>query len=199
MNDFIDLIYRRRSIRKFTEKAVSTEVLEEMLKAAMAGPSAMNAQPWEFVAVTDPEILQKCRNALMFSKQNYTALICVCGSPRVQKNKAGDRFWVQDCSAAAENILLAATALGLGSVWIGVYPIQTSVLQVRAILNIPDEVTPLNLIGLGYPAETKDPRTQYEESRVHWQTYGPARPHHIPFFRKRKNETLLEKAKEDEE
>ena len=199
MNDFIDLIYRRRSIRKFTEKAVSTEVLEELFKAAMAGPSAMNAQPWEFVAVTDPEILQKCRNALMFSKQNYTALICVCGSPRVQKNKAGDRFWVQDCSAATENILLAATALGLGSVWIGVYPIQTSVLQVRAILNIPDDVTPLNLIGLGYPAETKDPRTQYEESRVHWQTYGPARQHHIPFFRKRKNETLLEKAKEDEE
>jgi nitroreductase len=199
MNDFIELTYRRRSIRKFTEKAVSIEVLEELLKAAMAAPSAMNAQPWEFVVVTDPEILQKCRNALMFSKQNYTAVICVCGSPRVQKSKAGDRFWVQDCSAASENILLAATALGLGSVWIGVFPIQTSIMQVQAILNLPDDIIPLNLIGLGYPAETKDARTQYEESRVHWQTYGPAKKPHLPFFRRRKNETLLEKSKEDEE
>jgi nitroreductase len=85
----------------------------------------------------------------------YKAVICVCGSPRVQKNKAGDRFWVQDCSAATENILLAATALGLGSVWIGVYPVTIYVRQVRSILNIPDDVTPLGLIGLGYPAEPK--------------------------------------------
>ena len=198
MNDFIDTIYKRRSIRKFTEKTISKEMLEELLKVGMSAPTAMNAQPWEFVVVTDPVILQKFRNALMFAKQNYTAMICVCGSTRVQKNKAGDRFWVQDCSAATENILLAATSLGLGSVWIGVHPIRPLIMQVKAILNIPDDVTPLNLIGLGYPAEEKDPRTQYEESRVHWQTYSPAKQH-LFHFKRRKNEEVLEKSKEDVE
>ena len=123
MNEFIDLIYKRRSIRKFTEKKISQEILEELLKVGMAGPSAMNAQPWEFVVVTDPAQLKKFQRSLMFAKQDYTAIICVCGSRRAQKNKAGDRFWVQDCAAATENILLAATSLGLGSVWIGVHPI----------------------------------------------------------------------------
>ena len=196
MNEFLEIIYKRRSIRKFTDKPISQDILEELLKAGMAGPSAMNAQPWEFVVVTEPEILKKCRNAMMFAKQNYTAVICVCGSSRVQKNKAGDRFWVQDCSAAAENILLAATALGLGSVWTAVYPVTTSVLQVRAILNLPEDVTPLNLIGLGYPAEMKEPRTQYEEGRVHWQTYGPVEKHRLHLFKPRKNETVLEETKE---
>lgn len=198
MNEFIDLIYRRRSIRKFTEKPVSKETLTELLKAGMAAPTAMNGQPWEFVVVTNPETLNKFRGALMFAKQNYTAVICVCGSKLVEKSKLGDRFWVQDCSAATENILLAATALGLGSVWIGVHPIFTSVLQVRTILNLPEDVTPLNLIGLGYPAEEKDARTQYDEKKVHWETYGPAKKLHLFKFKQRKNETLLEKSKEDE-
>jgi nitroreductase len=197
MNEFIELIYKRRSIRQFTQKPISEEILEELFKAGMAGPSAMNAQPWEFVAITDPDVLKKFRHALMFAKQNYTAVICVCGSQRLQKNKAGDRFWVQDCSAASENILLAATALGLGSVWIGVYPVTIYVRQVRAILNLPVDITPLNLIGLGYPAENKDPRTQYEEDRVHWQTYGPAEKRHTPLFHLRKKETILEQTKEE--
>jgi nitroreductase len=197
MNEMIDLIYKRRSIRKFTEKTIGKDTLDDLLRAAMAAPSAMNAQPWEFVVVTDPKILQKCRNAMMFAKQNYTAVICVCGSDRKQKNKAGDRFWVQDCSAATENILLAATALGLGSVWTAVYPVSTSIMQVRAILNIPEGVTPLNLIGLGYPAETKEPRTQYDETRVHWETYGPAEKRRLPFFKRHKNETVLEHTEEE--
>jgi len=197
MNEKIDFIYKRRSIRKFTEQAISKEILDELLMAAMAAPTAMNTRPWEFVVATDPKILQKCRNAMMFAKQNYTAVICVCGSERMQKNKAGDRFWVQDCSAATENILLAATALGLGSVWTAVYPIFTSIMQVRAILNLPEDVTPLNLIGLGYPAEVKEPRTQYDASRVHWETYGPAEKRRLSFFKRRKNETELEHTKED--
>lgn len=197
MNEFIDLIYKRRSIRKFTDKKISQEILEELLKAGMAGPSAMNAQPWEFVVVTDPAQLKKFQRSLMFAKQDYTAIICVCGSRRVQKNKAGDRFWVQDCAAATENILLAATSLGLGSVWIGVHPITIYTRQVRAILNLPEDVTPLNIIGLGYPAEEKESRTQYEESRVHWQVYGPAEKRHLHFFKHRKNETVLEQTKEE--
>jgi len=198
MNDFVELMYKRRSIRKFTETPVSRDLLVELLKAGMAGPSAVNAQPWEFVVVTQPEILKKFRHALMFARYNYTAVICVCGSPRVQKNKSGDRFWVQDCAAATENILLAATALGLGSVWMAVYPETLIVRQVRNILNLPEDVTPLNIIGLGYPAEEKEARTQYEERRVHWETYGPAEARRGHFFSKRrKNEAVLEKTKEE--
>lgn len=197
MDDFLSVIFRRRSIRKFTEAPVPEEVLIDLLKAGMAGPSAMNAQPWEFVAITDPEILQKFRSSLMFAKMNYTAMICVCGSPRLQKNKAGDRFWVQDCSAATENILLAATAFGLGSVWIGVHPIALFVRQVRNILNIPEDVTPLGLIGLGYPAETKEARTQYEEKYVHWQKYAPEPEKRLHLFKHRKNEEVLEDTKEE--
>jgi nitroreductase len=197
MNDFLDVIYRRRSIRKFTEAPIDEDLITDLLKAGMAGPSAMNSQPWEFIAITDPEVLKKFRSSLMFAKQNYTAMICVCGSPRVQKNKAGSRFWVQDCSAATENILLAATALGLGSVWIGVYPVTIYTRQVRSILNIPEDVTPLGLIGLGYPAETKESRTQYEESRVHWQMYAPSPEKRLHLFRPRKNERILEETQED--
>ena len=197
MNDFMDVIFRRRSIRKFTDAPVSEDVITDLLKAGMAGPSAMNAQPWEFVAITEPEILKRFRTSLMFAKYNYIAVICVCGSRHVQKNKAGDRFWVQDCSAATENILLAATALGLGSVWIGVYPITLYVRQVRGILNLPEDVTPLGLIALGYPAEKKEARTQYEENRVHWQTYAPVAEKRLHLFRSRKNERILEETKED--
>lgn len=193
----VDIIFRRRSIRKFTEQPLSEEQIETLLKAAMAAPTAMNAQPWEFIVVTDPEILAQLRAALMFAKMNYTAVICVCGSSRAQKNKAGSRFWEQDCSAATENILLAATALGLGSVWIGVHPVVIFVRQIRDILNIPVDVTPLNLIGLGYPAETKEARTQYEEKRVHWQRYEPVKEKKIKLFKHHKHEEILEETRED--
>jgi len=193
MAELIDLIYRRRSIRKFTNQAMNEDQITTLLQAGMAAPSAMNAQPWEFIVVTDPQILDKLRSALIFAKQNYTAVICVCGSSRQQKNKAGDRFWVQDCSAATENILLAATALGLGSVWIGVYPVAIFVRQIKDILNIPADVTPLNLIGLGFPAEEKEPRTQYDEKRVHWQLYEPVRERKVRLFKRHRNEEILEK------
>lgn len=171
MNDLIDIIYARRSIRKYKDTPVPREVLVTLLKAAMAAPSATNAQPWEFVVVTNPDTLAKLRSGLPFAKMNAPAVICVLGSERMQKSKIGSRFWVQDCSAATENILLAATALGLGSVWVGVHPITIFTNHVKRTLNLPDGVTPLNLIFLGYPDEKKEPRTQYEEKRVQWEAF----------------------------
>ena len=174
MNNVIDVILARRSIRKYTDQPVSREILETLVKAAMAAPSAMNAQPWEFVVITEPKTLASLRGSLIFAKMNAPAAICVLGSERMQKNKTGSRFWVQDCSAATENILLAATALGLGSVWVGVHPVAIFTRAVAKVLNLPDGVTPLNLIFVGYPAETKEPRTQYEEQRVHWEAFPPS-------------------------
>lgn len=168
MNETIETIIKRRSIRKFTDQPVEKKKLVMLLEAAMAAPTAMNAQPWEFVVITEKEVMDKFRSGLMFAKMNAPAAICVLGSTRLQKNKAGEKFWVQDCSAATENILLAATSLGLGSVWIGIHPVTLFVHQVKNILNLPESVNPLNLIYIGYPAEEKEPRTQYEEARVHW-------------------------------
>ncbi len=173
MNEFIDIIFSRRSIRKYKDTPVPREILETLLKAAMAAPTATNAQPWEFVVVTNPATLAKLRSGLPFAKMNAPAVICVLGRERMQKSKIGSRFWVQDCSAATENILLAATALGLGSVWVGVHPITIFTNHVKRTLNLPDGVTPLNLIFLGFADEKKEPRTQYEEKRVQWEAFPP--------------------------
>jgi len=168
MDDTITTILKRRSIRKFTDQPVELEKITRLLEAAMAAPTAMNGQPWEFVVITERKVMDKFRSTLMFAKMNAPAAICVLGSSRRQKNKTGDKFWVQDCSAATENILLAATALGLGSVWVGIHPVTLFKRQVSEILNLPEGVTPLNLIYIGYPAEEKEPRTQYDDNRIQW-------------------------------
>jgi len=165
------VIYKRRSIRKFTQEPVSKDDLTLLIKAAMAAPTAMNVQPWEFVIITAPDTLARFRKALMFAKMEAPAAICVLGSKRMIKNITGDRFWVQDCSAATENILLAATAMGLGTVWVGVHPVKLFERQVKTILNLPEGLTPLNLIYIGHPAETKEARTQYDERKVHWEAF----------------------------
>ena len=171
MKDFLEVFYKRRSIRKFTAESVSREDLITLLKAGMSGPSGMNAQPWEFVVITEKESLNKIRKNLMFAKMVAPAAICVLGSKRMQNNKAGDKFWEQDCSAATENILLAATAMGLGAVWIGIHPVHIFERQVKSILNLPAGVTPFNLIMIGHPAEEREPRTQYDAKRVHWGAF----------------------------
>jgi nitroreductase len=174
MTQALDFIFKRRSIRKFTDQPISEEDITLLLQAGMAAPTAMNARPWEFVVVTDEEIIQQLRNSLVFGKHNPAAVIAVCGNTLVSKAKVSGRFWVQDCSAATENILLAATALGLGSVWVGVYPVAMFVRRVSEVLDLPRNVTPLGVIYLGYPAEEKEPRTQYDVRKVHWQKYGNA-------------------------
>lgn len=160
----IKTILSRRSIRKYTSEHVGEEDIKTLLEAAMAAPSASNRKPWHFVVVTERTKLDKLADSHRYGKMLYDAPLCVavCGDP-----SASERFWVQDCSAATENLLLAATALGLGAVWLGVHPSRERVADVRGILGIPEGVTPLNLVSIGHPAEEKEPRTQYDEQRVH--------------------------------
>ncbi len=140
----------------------------------MAAPSACNSQPWEFIVVTDPARLEQLRGKLLNGRYNAPAAIIVCGNVQAAHVPSeAERFWVQDCSAAMENMLLAATGLGLGSVWIGIYPMPSLIRPVREILNLPDHVTPLGMAYIGYPAEEKKPRTQYDEHRVYWEEYEP--------------------------
>lgn len=148
------------------------EKIELLLKAAMAAPSAMNSKPWEFVVVTDSDVLEKIRSALMFGKFNAPAAIAVCGNTSLLKRPMASKFWVQDCSAATQNILLAAIGLGLGTVWCGVHPVHVFTKRISEILALPAYVIPLNIVYLGYPAEEKNPRTQFDQSRVHWDRFS---------------------------
>ena len=162
--EFIQTIFARRSIRKYTAEPVSETDIKMLLEAAMAAPSASNRKPWQFVVVAERQTLDRLAEVHPHGKMLFEATLCiaVCGDLTEM-----ERFWVQDCSAATENLLLAATALGLGAVWLGVYPREERVAAVRQVLGIPDTITPLNLISIGHPAEEKEPRTQYDEVRVH--------------------------------
>jgi nitroreductase len=156
-------ILARRSIREYTREPISEEDTKVLLEAAMAAPSASNRKPWHFITITHRPTLNALAKIKKAANMLEKAPLCiaVCGDESISEG-----YWVQDTSAATENILLAATALGLGSVWIGVYPIEERVAPVKEILGIPEEIVPLCLIAIGHPAEEKEARTQYDASRV---------------------------------
>jgi nitroreductase len=162
--ELVHTIFARRSIRKYTTEPVDEEDIETLLEAAMAAPSASNRKPWHFVVVTDRNKLDDLAEGHPYGKMLFGAPLCVavCGDPMIS-----NRFWVQDCSAATENLLLAAVALGLGAVWLGVHPSKERVTTVRKALNLPETIVPLNLLSIGHAAEDKEPRTQYDDARVH--------------------------------
>lgn len=160
----IQTIYARRSIRKYTDVPVSEEQIETILKAAMAAPSASNKKPWHFVVVTRREKLDELAERHPYGKMLFQATLCiaVCGDTTISPD-----YWVQDCSIASTNILLAVTALGLGAVWLGVYPREDRLPAVCEVLGLPEHVIPLNLISIGHPGEEKEARTQYDIERIH--------------------------------
>jgi nitroreductase len=167
----MEQILGRRSIRRFREQPVETEQLDQLLRAAMAAPSASNRKPWEFVVVTDGDLLARLRRTLIFGRYTAPAAIVVCGNMRRTYPPPARDFYVEDCSAAIQNILLAAHGMGLGAVWIGVHPVPPFVKGVTKELGLPRHVRPVGLVYVGYPAETKPPRTQYDEARVHWERW----------------------------
>jgi len=171
MENILEIIFKRRSVRKYQEREVSRETLKLLLEAGMAAPSANNGQPWEFIAINDQQIMGRLREKLKHGNYNAPAAILVLGNLNLARSGSSAKFWVQDCSAAVENILIAAAGLGLGTVWIGSYPKEDVMKEEREILGIPEDVYPLALVYVGYQAEELPPRTQYQESRVHWQRY----------------------------
>ena len=159
----LELIKARRSVRKYTGEPVTDEQLKQLLEAAMAAPSASNRQPWDFVVVRDKTLLQGLGQVHQWSGMAALApvVIVVCGREDVS------RHWVEDCSAATQNLLLATTALGLGAVWVAVYPEPEREDRVRRLLRIPEQIRVLCIVPLGHPAEAHPPRTQYDPERVH--------------------------------
>ncbi len=163
-------ILDRRSIRKFTDEKIDKETVLELLKAAMAAPSAGNEQPWEFVIVDDanllPEFTKYHPHANMITEASWGVL--VCGDKNRDKLQG---YLPQDLAAATLNILLAAHAKGLGGVWLGVYPREERVEAYRKIINAPENIVPFALIAIGHPAEDKKPSNRYDESRIHHNSW----------------------------
>ena len=157
----------RRSVRKFTDQPIDEETIDRLLACAMAGPSACNYRPWAFYVVKSAEKREALRHVSRFSNMESALNIVVAGDLTRSITRADNDFWIQDCAAAAENILLAATDAGLGACWCGLYPMTAAVNNVRAALNLPETIVPMALIHLGHPAETPEPRTQYDAACVH--------------------------------
>ncbi len=163
-----EALLKRRSVRKFTDEAVSESQIEELLHAAMSGPSACNRCPWEFFVITQQEKLEELRSASRFTKMNAPLAIVVCGNLSRALPVQMSAYWIQDCSAATENILLRATDLGLGAVWCGIHPQKRAEKRVQQILDLKDRWIPLNIIWIGHPAENPEARDQYDEKRIHF-------------------------------
>lgn len=163
-----DAMQQRRSVRKYTEEPVSDEDVEILLHAAMSGPSAVNRTPWDFYVVTNPEILEQLRSSGRFTKIHAPMAIVVCGNLTKALPLGMADYWIQDCSAATENILLQAVELGLGCVWCGVHPQKGVVKKVSEILGLSDKQVPLNIIYVGHPKDTPEAKDQYEEKNVHY-------------------------------
>lgn len=163
-----EVLQKRRSVRKFKSESVPSEYIEELLIAAMSGPSACNRCPWEFFVVTSKSVLDELRGASRFTKMNAPLAIIVCGNLSRALPVGLSAYWIQDCSAATENILLRATDLGLGAVWCGVHPQKRAEKRVAEILELKDKLIPLNIIWIGYPDEFPEPRVQYDSKRVHY-------------------------------
>lgn len=168
-NDAYMNILNRVSVRRFDDKPITSEHLSAILHAAMSAPSAVNKQPWEFIVVDDHELLTQLSEALPYAKMTASApaAIVVCGNRERFLSGVDDVLWEQDLSAASENILLAAHAIGLGGVWTCIYPHAERISPVKRILNIPEELIPFNLIPIGYPEKEHAPIDKWHPDRVH--------------------------------
>lgn len=163
--DALKAIMGRRSIRKYTGETIPDGDIKILLEAAMNAPSAHNKQPWHFIVVDDRAVLDKVPEYHGYSKMLAQAshAIVVLGDNAIQETD----FWIHDCAAATENILIAAHAIGYGAVWLGVHPSEALIKGTKDLFGIPDIVTPLGIVSLGVTTDEKPPRENYSEDRVH--------------------------------
>jgi nitroreductase len=171
MDDILNTIYSRKSVREYINKNIDSEKINSLLMAAMAAPSAMNKQSWEFIVVKDKitlEQLGNIKNGAHMVKDAAMAIV-VCGNLEETIND----YWVQDCSAASMNILLAAHSMELGAVWTEVYNSKMELVnKVKKILNLPEYIIPLNTIAIGYPKKmNKENNVKYAKDKIHYEKW----------------------------
>jgi nitroreductase len=163
----IEAILTRRSVRHYTDQPVSKETIETLLKCGMYAPSASNKQPWHFVVINDKKIMGEITAFHPHSKMLAEAqlAILVCGD---EEKALAPGYIAVDCSAATENILLAAHGLGLGACWLGIHPREERISAIRQIVGLPDKIHPVSLISIGYPAKQPSTPERFDASRIHW-------------------------------
>ena len=163
MDERLQIIFSRRSIRQYTGQPLSEADITSLLQAGMAAPSAGNRKPWHLIVVTDKQTLRAIAAAPPYSRTLGSAAlaIVVCGDPSISD------WWLQDCTLATENILIAAAGLGLGAVFLGCHERAEREQPIRQVLGIPEEIGMASVLSIGHPAEEKEPRTQYDPARVH--------------------------------
>jgi len=166
----LETILTRRSIRSYTDQSISDDQIEQLLKAAMSAPTARNTQSWQFVVIKDRNKLNSIPEFHPFAEmmKQASCAIAVCAD---LKKEPDINYANTNCSAAAENILLAAHAMGLGAVWLGVFPREKRVQGMKRLLDLPDFIVPIALISLGYPAEEKKQSNRYDKGKIHFDTW----------------------------
>jgi nitroreductase len=173
--DALECIMTRTSIRSYTDRQVDDSTVNKILRAGMAAPTAANAQPWYLEVVTEQNLKDSIASAFEYAKmvQGCSFAVVVCGDMDhlFKSDKADGGFWVQDCSAVSENMLLAAHALGVGGVWCGIYPMKEREDRLRAILGLPDNLIPLNVMAFGYPSAEGEPKQKWDPAKVHYNAF----------------------------
>ncbi len=166
----MEAIFKRRSVRKFTNQMVDDELIRKILSAGMAAPFAVNEQPWQFIIVKDKETLKKVSDCGPHAKVAATAMVAiiVCGDLSLERSEG---YWVQDCSAAVENMLIETAFLGLGAVWLGVYPLPERVTYLQKYFSLPKTIVPFAVIPVGFPAQELPANDRYNQERVHYEKW----------------------------
>lgn len=164
--DALEALKTRRSIRAFTPRPVSLDVVRELVRAAMHAPSAGNEQPWHFLILTERELLDRIPDFHPYAGMVSEApvAILVCGDTRQERHPG---MWVQDCAAATQNLLLAAHAKGLGAVWVGIHPREDRIDPIRRLIALPEAIVPFALVPVGHPAETPEQEDRFRPERIH--------------------------------
>ncbi len=168
--DAMKAIFTRRSIREYTDKEISDDIIKQIIKAGFSAPSAANQQPWQFIIIDDKDILNKIpgfhQRAKFVTKAKKAILICAD-----KKLEKFENYWPVDCSAATENMLLAARALGLGGCWIGIYPQENRMQELKNIFNLPKSVIPFSIVSLGFTNEEQKEVDRFKEDRIHYNKW----------------------------
>ena len=171
MNATVQTILTRKSVRQFTAEPITEAQIDTLLRCAMAAPSAVNSQPWDFIVVTDRSLLDTIGTRYPNTRisSNVQVAIVPCGNMQKTFAAAPD-FWIDDLSAATENLLLAAHSMGLGAVWCGIYHTER-VAGIQQILGLPEYIVPLCIVPIGHPAEDPEPKDKFKTENIHYNCW----------------------------